>query len=128
MNNLGFYVDIQGIKGFLNKDEDKAFNLIVSLTNDLHILGEGISNPDNNIGRFLAYQMGDGFFVQFDNVLNGYGNCRGNAKDVILLSVILIQRFLIEYEGILRIGIGCGEFSGMSESCFRFANQKNGDG
>jgi hypothetical protein len=125
MSNLGFYTDIAGIKDYLKTDNGttKVMGLIYALGNDLYKIGEYSSS--NTIARLFAYQMGDGFMVHFDNTKYNDKNCCGTAIDMVNLTIVLAQRFLVEHGGILRIGLACGEIFGLSESGFTFANQAN---
>lgn len=115
MDNFGFYADIEGVKHFLGKDKNLAWDLILGLTDSVCGMCRAISSHNSdNIGRFVGHQMGDGFFLQFDSTKNEYGPCKGTADTLVMLAVVLAQRFLIKYQGILHIGIAKGEISGHS--------------
>jgi len=114
MSDLGFYADIKGIKCFLRRDKNIAWDLILGLTGNICDMCRAVSSRDDNIGRFQGYQMGDGFFLHFDRVKNEYGPCNGTPSTMVKLAIVLAQKFLIEHQGILSIGVAKGEVSGHS--------------
>ncbi len=74
------------------------------------------------------YQLGDGFFIRFDRAALRDRHCFGKPIDVVELAVLISPRFLYHHDGILRIGIAEGEFSGHSHGSYVFKNRKNGCG
>ncbi len=121
---LGFFVDVSGVSSFLQKKQDgKVMSLFYALGNCLHAVGDYSSR--NNLGRLFAYQMGDGFMVQYDNVKYSPRNCKGNADTMARLAIVLVLYYLVKHQGVLKVGLAEGDFFGLSESGYKFVKQEN---